>query len=220
MRNPSWKPLFDSPAEHAANPPENWTVVRDPKNPKWWGVFLTEDLTVEPLDRFGRKRDAVDAATAGGMLHTAWLTDGRWYAGEAVHNRKLWAEIVEAREQERAKAERQIKKAGLAIADVNRWRDAVDAKTPELDELLEAAREMFATLTSGELIDPDFLNESEADELRRDLADTHGFATDAEQELHRVKYLGLGADRTAAQVLEDLIDVERERTATAWRKGN
>lgn len=92
-----------------------------------------------------------------------------------------------------------------------RWRAAVFSKGPlgegEYEDLLT---ELWDWFNDVKPIDPYALNATQAAEVHHVLADEFGLASDTEEELHRVKYLRLGTNRTAEQVLEDLVQQEVE----------
>lgn len=107
--------------------------------------------------------------------------------------------------------------AGLYSA----WEDA--AKNPQTyaDKpglLLDLLAELWDWMSAAGLVNPYALSANEAFELYRDLSEQLGFMSDVETELYRVAILGIGADRTAREVLEDLVQAERE--TEQWRRVN
>lgn len=113
--------------------------------------------------------------------------------------------------------ETEARQMGLATDLRDRWEAAADGK---LDDSPGAISDLIAELwdwaSQTRLINPDTLSQAEAVEVRKELADVWALGSDVEDELHRVKVLGIGADRTAQEVLEDLVQTERE--AEEWAR--
>lgn len=111
----------------------------------------------------------------------------------------------------------EARQMGLDIALRERWLEAADGK---LDDTPGAISDLIAELwdwaSQTRLINPDTLSQAEAVEVRKELADVWALGSDVEDELHRVRVLGIGADRTAQEVLEDL--VQKEREAEEWAR--
>ncbi|WP_159599939.1 hypothetical protein [Agromyces humi] len=208
------QPMYDNPETHAANPPETWKVEKDTGGRSgWWDLYVS-DISNRPIMGFRTKREAV-AATTEGKYFDAWHTDARWFAGEAVHGRKLYREVLDQRAAAERAAARKAARSGTTVEELAKWKSALGAADPVLADVLDAARDMFRLIDDGHLIDIDALDRDEALALHRDLAETWGVSSDIEIELHRTKYLGIGADRTAVEVLEDLAEIEREQSAFA-----
>lgn len=95
--------MFNGPAEHAANPPATWTVV---KHGRSWNV-TTADGTVIVPSRPSKAAALEDTRT--GMYVKMYDELTRWYAGETKPGHKSYAETVaerqrlEARRLERAR---------------------------------------------------------------------------------------------------------------------
>lgn len=109
---------------------------------------------------------------------------------------------------------------GLETDLRDRWEAAADGK---LDESPGALSDLMAELWDWashiRLVNLDGLSRFEAVEVRKELSDMWDLASDTEEELHRVKVLGIGADRTAQEVLEDLVQNERDAEEMArWEK--
>lgn len=156
--------LFESPEDHAANPPETWRIVKYGRG----FAFVTKDTTdemvqrggISTLDHFERKRDAV-AALSGetrSWALTQYERDTRWYAGETPPGQRSWAECKVDRERaaqrkaEREAAERRkIERQGITPDNVAEWRDAFiialhieresDNPDPDDDDAAEIRRE-------------------------------------------------------------------------------
>lgn len=111
---------------------------------------------------------------------------------------------------------------GLEINLRNRWLDAADGKLDDSPGALsDLIAELYDWVSQTRLINPDELSQVEAAEVRKELADVWALGSDVEDELHRVKVLGIGADRTAQEVLEDLVQAEREAEEWArWIEGH
>lgn len=203
--------LHASPEENAANPPESWTIARVQSGSRARWELYTTPGTDYPTQSFGTKREA-EEATRGGHHFDLWHKERRWYAGEKVGQWRPYAEIQAERAAIEAKRRRNAEKMGATPEGVEEWRQAVSAREPDIDELREAAGEMFELLAgrSASLIDPNYLTREEASELHRELSEAWGFASDVAEELHRTKYLGIGAHRSAVEVLEHLAQIERE----------
>lgn len=101
------------------------------------------------------------------------------------------------------------RRASMPTALHRQWRKAVWSKTPlkpgACEEILE---ELWDWFNDAQPIVPDALTHEEAADLYESIAVEHELMSNAEEELHRVKYLRLGADRTAEQVLEALVQQE------------
>lgn len=69
--------LFGGRAEHAANPPDTWNVVRSGNR---WNLITTAGAV---LDSFDRKRDA-EAGRITGFAADLYAKETRWYAGETI----------------------------------------------------------------------------------------------------------------------------------------
>jgi hypothetical protein len=82
--------LFTGPAEHAANPPQTWTVVR-----KGSHNYQLRTAGGVRLDSFERKRDA-EAATTSGPLVALYERERRWYAGETIPGWRPYSECCGA----------------------------------------------------------------------------------------------------------------------------
>lgn len=113
--------------------------------------------------------------------------------------------------------DKQARQMGLDTDLRDRWEAAADGK---LDDSAGALSDLMAELwdwaSQTRLVNPDELSRFEAVEVRKELSDIWDLASDTEEELHRVKVLGIGADRTAQEVLEDLVQNERE--AEEWAR--
>lgn len=73
--------IFESPQEHAANPPATWTVRRVGRR---WALRTAAGTT---LDTFDRKHQAEEGRTTGRMARL-YADESRWYAGEQVRGWK------------------------------------------------------------------------------------------------------------------------------------
>ncbi|GAB6857936.1 hypothetical protein [Microbacterium xylanilyticum] len=108
-----------------------------------------------------------------------------------------------ADEKERAR------RASIPKALHSQWRKAVWSKTPlKSGEYEDILGELWDWFNEIQPVVPDALTHEEAADLYESIAVEHGLMSNAEEELHRVKYLRLGADRTAEQVLEALVQQE------------
>lgn len=106
---------------------------------------------------------------------------------------------------------------GLDEALRDRWLAAADGKLDDSPGALgDLIAELYDWVSQTRLINPDELTRVEAVQVRKELADVWALGSDVEDELHRVKVLGIGADRTAQEVLEDLVQTERE--AEEWAR--
>lgn len=104
---------------------------------------------------------------------------------------------------------------GLGTELRDRWEAAADGNMDDTPGALsDLMAELWDWASQTSLINLDALSRVEAVEIRKDLSDVWDLASDTEEELHRVKVLGIGADRTAQEVLEDLVQNERE--AEEW----
>lgn len=103
-------------------------------------------------------------------------------------------------------------RAGLDAQLFDRWQKAAETdmtdKPGALDDLIA---ELFDWFNEAEPISLQALDGGEAVEAYREIAAQWGIESDVEGELHRVKVLALGADRTPEEVLENLVQMERER---------
>jgi hypothetical protein len=70
--------VFTTPAEHAANPPESWRVVKVAD--RAWRVITTGGTVLEHATT---KRHALELIESGTVRRTYDL-ETRWYAGETV----------------------------------------------------------------------------------------------------------------------------------------
>lgn len=155
--------LFQTPEEHADNPPETWRVVKYGRG----FAIVTKDVTDDDLARGGvsaldyheRKRDAVAALNpeTPGWALTAYERDARWYAGETPAGQRSWAECkadqerAAQRKAEREAAERRkIERQGITPENVAEWRDALaqlnierdsENPAPDDDDAAEVQRE-------------------------------------------------------------------------------
>lgn len=84
--------------------------------------------------------------------------------------------------------------------------------------LLDLLGELWDWMSEAGLVNPYALSANDAFELCQHLRSEWDFMSDAETELYRVSVLGIGADRTAQEVLEDLVQAERE--AEQWQRVN
>lgn len=213
---------FSTPEQHAANPPESWRVTRVQRGSRVrWEVRIHTDSTY-PAESFSTKREAEHSISPEGCFGKLYGDARRYFAGEPVQGGayrhcRPWAEVVaEKEERERARA-RKAERAGLPIQTFDAWEKLVNTadvadRAGELGDLLG---ELFDWFTQSEPLIVDALTLPEAEELHRDLEERFDLAGDVEAELHRVKVLGIGADRTAVEVLEDLAQIEREREQMA-----
>jgi hypothetical protein len=80
--------LFAGPAEHTANPPESWTIVK--RGERSWALVLTNGDT---LDTFPSKRAAVEATETGRYVEL-YRKESRWYAGESIPGWKPYAVLA------------------------------------------------------------------------------------------------------------------------------
>jgi hypothetical protein len=75
--------LFRSPQEHAANPPESWTVVKA-ANRRWRLIAGTDhngnDIVLHSADT----RQECEHKKTSGFYFDLYQTESRWYAGESV----------------------------------------------------------------------------------------------------------------------------------------
>lgn len=116
--------------------------------------------------------------------------------------------------------DKEARQMGLETDLRDKWEAAADGK---LDESPGALSDLMAELWDWashiRLVNLDELSRFEAVEVRKELSDMWDLASDTEEELHRVKVLGIGADRTAQEVLEDLVQNERDAEEMArWEK--
>ena len=81
--------IFGGPAEHAANPPASWRVVK--RAPRRWALTLVDGGPV--LDTFATRREA-EAAKVDGWLVALYAKETRWYAGEPVAGWKPYADLA------------------------------------------------------------------------------------------------------------------------------
>ncbi|OJU44441.1 MAG: hypothetical protein BGN98_13735 [Microbacterium sp. 69-7] len=93
------------------------------------------------------------------------------------------------------------------------WEDA--AKNPQTyadkpGALLDLLGELWDWMGEAGLVNPYALSAADAFDLYQHLRSEWDFMSDAETELYRVSILGIGADRTARDVLEDLVQAERD----------
>lgn len=82
--------LFRDPAEHAANPPETWEVIK--KMTGSWAL-APKGVTDYEFERFPTKRKAEEAKTKG-FCFNLWHKEARWYAGEQVAGWRPYAEVA------------------------------------------------------------------------------------------------------------------------------
>lgn len=206
--------LYADPEQHAANPPETWEIRRIQ-----YGSTVRWELRIDPeqahaIQSFNTKK-AAEAARREGFYFDMWHKESRWYAGENVANWKPYAEIRAERAAREAKARRKSERAGLDADKMDEWRAAADGR---LDESPGAISDLIAELLDwfdqAEPVSLEALTADEAAALHREIAAQWDFTSDVEAELHRVQVLGIGADRTAAEVLESLRQAERE--AAEW----
>lgn len=87
--------LFADPAEHTANPPASWQVVKCGT-----GCWKLQTTGGTVLDGF-TTRKAASAARETGWLVTLYDQEARWYAGEQVANWRAWA-VVKAENERNA----------------------------------------------------------------------------------------------------------------------
>lgn len=113
--------------------------------------------------------------------------------------------------------DKEARQMGLTINLRNRWLEAADGKLDDFPEhMSELLAELYDWASQTCLINPHKLSQVEAVEVRKELADRWALGSDVEDELRRVKVLGIGVDRTAQEVLEDLVQAERE--AEEWAR--
>lgn len=97
----------------------------------------------------------------------------------------------------------------------DKWLEAAEGKHDDSPGLLsDLIAELYDWVSMTRLVNPEELNKHEAVEVRKELSDLWALESDVTDELYRVKVLGIGADRTAQDVLEDLVQGERE--AEQW----
>lgn len=82
--------LFNSPEEHAANPPDTWVVA---KHGTSWHLSMKDGGV---LDTYARKTDAEQARHTG-FLVTLYETETRWYRGETIPGWRSYADLVPPR---------------------------------------------------------------------------------------------------------------------------
>jgi hypothetical protein len=94
--------MFRDPDEHAANPPETWTVFRPGTSYRvWW--LLAGNGTV--LDYSSTTKKAALLLRTEGWLFRQWHDESRWYAGETRPGRRSWAECKAERDRRAARRE-------------------------------------------------------------------------------------------------------------------
>lgn len=92
--------LYTSPEQHAANPPETWTVERIPYGTRArWCVVDKQGTQMGPT--YETKREA-EANLDSGWYVRHWEKEQRWYDGESIPGWKSYAECKA--EQERNEA--------------------------------------------------------------------------------------------------------------------
>lgn len=69
--------LFSGPDEHAANPPETWTVTRSGRR---WKLCTSSGGVLGAYNTRGQ----AEAARTSGFLADLYADETRWYAGESV----------------------------------------------------------------------------------------------------------------------------------------
>lgn len=109
--------------------------------------------------------------------------------------------------------DRTAKRAGLDPDLLKRWAKLVqggEVTEKNYGEAEDVLTELLDWFTKHEIVSPHTLTDSEARDLYRELGEAYGLGGEAETELYRVKFLGLGADRSAVEVLEDLVEMERQ----------
>lgn len=221
--------LFSTPEQHAANGPDTWRVekVRDGL---WAIVTATGDpqLGGDRLETYPTRKSAVEGLTDGWAARL-WEKERRWYAGESIPGWKSWAEVkaeherIEARKAEREGQERRkIERQGITPENVTEWREALqglhierDSENPapddddaaevqreRLDDALTAMRAMLDHITSGSLMDPDLLDDDEAEALHKEISGRWAYQTIAAEWIDRIRYKGLDTELTALEVLE------------------
>lgn len=126
--------MFSGPTEHAANPPETWTVRK--AGDKLWQL-VTKDGTV--IDTYPRKGDAQRAGTQGQWV-TTYRQEGRWYAGHTPHGWTPW-------EQVKAAQARTVERILIPQRDRLKARlenDPTDARRAELERVESLIRDYAA----------------------------------------------------------------------------
>lgn len=211
---------FSTPEQHAANPPESWRVTRVQQGSRVrWQVRIHTDSTY-PAESFSTKREAMLSIRPEGRFGKLYEDARRYFAGEPVEGGvyrhcRPWAAVV-AEKEERARA-RKAERAGLPSTRFEAWRTLVDTAdvADRAGELHDLLAELFDWFGESRPFSIDALTLPEAEELHRDLAERFDLAGDVQEELYRVKVLGIGSHRTALEVLEDLAQAEREREQLA-----
>lgn len=89
--------MFQSPEEHAANPPETWQVVK--KAERSWDLQLPDGSV---LGTYQTKKAATADKDSGHWV-TQYEKDGRWYAGITPPGWKSWAEVKAENEGRKAR---------------------------------------------------------------------------------------------------------------------
>ncbi|WP_217181594.1 hypothetical protein [Streptomyces sp. AC495_CC817] len=90
--------LYATPEEHAANPPETWTVRK--LYERRWVLVIDPTQPVDYQGSYETKRRA-EAERDDPQSWTRRLYDDetRWYAGEQVRGWKPWAEVEARRDR-------------------------------------------------------------------------------------------------------------------------
>lgn len=89
--------LFSGPAEHAANPPESWTVSRAGRAS--WHLRTAAGVT---LGRYETRR-AAEADKVSGFYVRLYEQESRWYAGEQVAGWRPYTDILADRARREAR---------------------------------------------------------------------------------------------------------------------
>jgi hypothetical protein len=77
--------MFANPEEHAANPPETWTVQRAGRR---WRLLTASGGFIDSFDTKG----AAEGARTSGRWADLYESDGRWYAGETPPGMRSYAQ--------------------------------------------------------------------------------------------------------------------------------
>lgn len=132
--------LFADPTEHAANPPETWTVTK--VGDRAWSLRTAAGTE---LDRYTTKRKAEYDRTPDGYYGRAYAKEGRWYAGETQPGWKPYADCLAERERLEARKAARAEHAALLERltadghDVAEWADDPTALRAYADAIRPAA---------------------------------------------------------------------------------
>lgn len=210
--------IFHTPEQLAANPPESWRVTRVQRGSRsWWEVRIHTDSDFAAAT-FTTKRAAMESILPGGRFYQVYEAARRWFAGEPVggtayRHHRPYAEVKAEAEKRKLAEQRVSERAGLPAEKMARWRELAGTAdvADRAGELHDVLTEMLDWFDEARPLSLHSLTLPEAQETRQDLVEMFDLSTDLEDELHRVKVLQIGADRTATEVLEDLVQGERER---------